>query len=323
MKRLGFAVLALAAASGSALLQVSCSSENDSARPSSAANAGSAGDVDATPVDAAGGNEAGAAGERGGERLAAGAGGAFEQSGAGGDSAQGGNAALGGSSALGGSAALGGSSAAGGGGARGGDSALGGGGRSATGGDSASAGGSAGGAPATYPAGPFGTGTGSVMADVCFQGLRQPAAVSYVAAGNITAVCLRDFYNPTHQVSSPRFLLIATAALWCSPCKAEEKTAQANREYWLARGVEFMTTLTEDASFSPASNKSIESWSKQFTLAFPVVLDAEKQLFPYFPSEAYPDHLLIDLSNMTIVTQASGTFDSSADSTVLKAATGS
>ena len=107
------------------------------------------------------------------------------------------------------------------------------------------------------------------------------------------------------------------------PCKTEEKTGEINREYWLAHGVEFMTALTEDASFSPASNKSIETWSKQFTLAFPVVLDPEKQLFQYFASEAYPDHLLIDLASMSIISATSGVFDSSADSTVLKAATGS
>jgi hypothetical protein len=173
----------------------------------------------------------------------------------------------------------------------------------------------------SYPAAPYGTGVGSVIADHCFEGLRDPKSVDYVVTDNAGPICLREFYNPQGISTLPRVLLVTTAALWCSPCKDEEKTAQSNRDYWLARGAEFMTLITEDATTAPATLTNVGTWAKQFKLGFPVALDADKASFAYFSAEAYPDHLLIDLGTMKIIASESGTFDSSANSAALIAAT--
>jgi len=188
--------------------------------------------------------------------------------------------------------------------------------------DAAGAGGEAGAATArAYPSGPFGVATGEVIADWCFDGLRNPASVSFVSAGNSESICLHDFYNPNGSQTSPRVLVIATAALWCDPCKIEEKTAQTNRDYWIGQGAEFLTALTENAASAPATLSSVDAWSKQFTLDFPVVIDPTKSLLGYFANEAYPDHLLLDLTSMKIIGAQSGSFDLTPDSAALKAAT--
>jgi hypothetical protein len=183
----------------------------------------------------------------------------------------------------------------------------------------AGSGGAGGAAQQSYPAGPYGTALGDVLEDLCFQGLRDPKSSSYMGGGE--TICLHDYYNPTRAADAPRVLVITISAMWCEPCKLEEKSAQANRDYWAPLGAEFMTALSEDLATAPPTLKNAQTWSAAFKLDFPVVLDGEKRLFQYFDTDGYPKHLLLDLASMKLTSATVGDFDVSPDSVTLKAAT--
>src|SRR6188474_3218887 len=80
------------------------------------------------------------------------------------------------------------------------------------------AGGSGCGAP-DYPEAGFGTETGDVVENVCFQGYRAPDRIEPSAEHRET-IAFSDYYDPAGS-KGVSLLLINTAAIWCSACVGE------------------------------------------------------------------------------------------------------
>src|SRR5262245_31566741 len=71
-----------------------------------------------------------------------------------------------------------------------------------------------------YPAGPYGSGVGAVIADMSFLGWRDPVAAGY-DTNALETIRLSDFYNPDGAGSDVKLLLLNASAVWCGVCRWE------------------------------------------------------------------------------------------------------
>jgi thiol-disulfide isomerase/thioredoxin len=172
-----------------------------------------------------------------------------------------------------------------------------------------------------YPAGPFGNVAGTVIINQKFDGLLNPESVGYQSQGKTTLVQLKDFYNPTKDKAKPRVLLVMIGALWCGPCRSEAEPARGYHEYWFPKGVEFMHTVFEAEDMTPAKYADLDSWTKDYKLNYPSVLDPTPAAFSqYFTQGFYPQNMIIDLTTMKIHYIGFSAVDWGPDSTLLKEA---
>ena len=156
---------------------------------------------------------------------------------------------------------------------------------------------------AAYPAGPYGTTRGAVIANLSFSGWKHPDAASY-DVGKFEAVRLSDFYDPDGH-SDVKVLAINASAVWCSVCRAEYQDMKATQVYTASRakGVEILGALFEDVAYYPAQPQDLSNWgvATRYDVKFPLVLDPGFKLGAYFDSDATPLNMLIDVRTMTIV----------------------
>ncbi len=102
-----------------------------------------------------------------------------------------------------------------------------------------------------YPAAPYGTQIGSVIAPYEFLGWKDGSVSNYDtnAFENLT---LADYYDPTGE-KGVKYIMLNSSAVWCTVCRAEYKYINDAGLYdtYKAKGVEFMGAIFEDGANPP------------------------------------------------------------------------
>lgn len=155
----------------------------------------------------------------------------------------------------------------------------------------------------SYPAGPYGTEVGSVIANLSFLGWRDPVAAGY-DANALERVSFSDFYDPGGE-RGLEVIVVNASAVWCTVCQTEFADMKNAAVYSRFKqvGVEIIGTLFEDAVGDPATPSDLTLWgnSTRRAIEFPLVLDPGLKMGAYFTSDATPLNLVIDARTMRIL----------------------
>jgi hypothetical protein len=73
-----------------------------------------------------------------------------------------------------------------------------------------------------------------------------------------------------------------------------------------AKGVEFVGALFEDNNSDPAKPSDLATWAKAYDVVFPFVLDPALKFGNFFDREATPMEMILDASNMQILSIQTG-----------------
>jgi hypothetical protein len=169
---------------------------------------------------------------------------------------------------------------------------------------------------AAYPSGPFAQTTsdvGMVVKDLTFQkGWTNPKAQGYDTS-KLAPISVHDFYDPD-GAKGYSILVINTAAVWCSACKAEHggtgsKPSLAERMDQLgSQGLVILSTLFQDAQRNPATETHLAAWAEGFETNFPFALDPESQVSDAYgvSTELAPLNLVVDARTMKLMAGAIG-----------------
>jgi hypothetical protein len=153
-----------------------------------------------------------------------------------------------------------------------------------------------------YPAGPYGSQLGAIIADHTFLGWRDPVAAGFDAS-RLEEVRLSDYYDP--RGAQTELIVVNASAVWCPACRSE-MTEIDQRELaarYRSSKVVLFGTLFEDVAGRPATPNDLTLWSNQlgFVVEFPLTLDPGLKLGPYFADAATPLNLIIDARTMEIL----------------------
>lgn len=149
-----------------------------------------------------------------------------------------------------------------------------------------------------YPPGPYGVSNGSVIADIAWDGWKDPVAVDYDSAA-FEEVFLSDFYDPDGSKGFKAIVLNASAR-WCSICKIEQNHIREKTLEWEPKGVVFIEALFEDTGGNPAKPTDLVAWGKSYKIDWILVLDPTNKLSPFFDPSASPMNMVIDARTMVI-----------------------
>jgi hypothetical protein len=183
---------------------------------------------------------------------------------------------------------------------------------------------------AAYPAGPYGIGPGSVVADFEFLGYPNATADSATRV----PIHLSDFYNPhgldkTYAPAAgaeddryfpmssgyaqagklkPTVLLIDIASVWCVPCNEEAKSLLPGlHAKYVPCGGEFLLDLHDsNTPGTTATFNNLTSWTKNYKVDYPAVIDPAYKLDALFQVDAYPNNVIIDTTTMKVVEAFAG-----------------
>lgn len=90
-------------------------------------------------------------------------------------------------------------------------------------------------------------------------------------------------------------VLLNVGAGWCSACKEETPSLQADLwETYRDEGFVLIQLLVEDAEYNPASQDDALAWRDEFDLTYTVCPDPDWSLKKYFLEETLPFNLLLD-----------------------------
>lgn len=161
-----------------------------------------------------------------------------------------------------------------------------------------------------YPAGPYGYQEGDTVTAYTFQGVVDPSTIASqsATAGMMKTISLAEYYNPDGDTSKPRFMLVTASARWCPVCQEEAQDMQEKWAQWNPQGVEFLTTIFEDDQYNPATSVDLYKWAHTYDLHYPVAIDPQLKLGPFFDQSAAPFNMVIDLRTMKIRYGKTGAF---------------
>ena len=168
-----------------------------------------------------------------------------------------------------------------------------------------------------YPAGPYGTRTGEVAANLEFMGFLDPKnfckgpADKKMDKTRLTPISFRTYYEGDKTSAcakhKPKLMWIMVSAGWCQPCWAEVTATQ--KEYGkgsIAPGLELLNIVFETKTSAPATEAFLKTWADQFSLTFPVAMDPSFKMGAYFTRAAVPFNMLIETKTMKIYYQQVG-----------------
>ena len=167
-----------------------------------------------------------------------------------------------------------------------------------------------------YPAGPYGVGKGSIIANYKFVGYANAQKINNA----LQAIELADLYNPTGDAvyeegsvmevgaKKPKVLLIDVSSVWCGPCNYEaDVTLPALYEEYKPRGGEFLLNLADGVTpGKSATTKSLYNWTTKYKVDYPATIDPTYKLSALFDQDAFPSNMIIDLKTMEIVDVVAG-----------------
>ncbi len=147
-----------------------------------------------------------------------------------------------------------------------------------------------------YPAGPYGYIEGSTIDDYKFLG-KMPKDGDY-AGVKMDNLYLDQYYND----KKTKLLLIEGSANWCYYCNQEAPSIEKLSTEHKDAGFRAVTVLAEGSTQGvPSDEGDITSWVKKHKFKnTDMAIDPAQRLFQYAPASAFPLHILVDTSNMTI-----------------------
>jgi len=154
----------------------------------------------------------------------------------------------------------------------------------------------------TYPQGPYGISTGSVIESLDF-------ITSEGAEFGLGEV----FADPAN-----RLLLLVTSAGWCTSCVEEQPVLQSLFDRYGARGLSVMVALFETGQYKAADSNFVRYWKDKFKLSFHVVGDPAFLLSGYYDSSMTPMVMLVEVDTMKILSIQTG-FDRGMVESVIEA----
>jgi hypothetical protein len=187
---------------------------------------------------------------------------------------------------------------------------------------------------AAYPAGPYGIGKDSIIANYQFVGFANYQIVNDA----MQPIQLADFYNPHADDSTytpadadhddrlfpagsvygagtkkPTALLIDVASVWCAPCNHEAgKILPGLHATYKPLGGEFLIQLADGPNPGEAATpKNLSDWTKKYAVDYPAAIDPTYKLGALFDQNAFPANMIIDTRTMEIVEVVSGAPDPS------------
>lgn len=145
-----------------------------------------------------------------------------------------------------------------------------------------------------YPAGPYGTREGAIVDNLRFKTIEG-----------------EEFNLDDHVFKDPhnRVLLLSSVAGWCAPCIEEQGQLKAWHNEFAKRGLIIVEGLFEDKNYQPAKLSDVEAWQKRHNLPFPITLDEDFRLKPFFQSDSPspPLSVLVRVDDMKILKVVTGT----------------
>jgi hypothetical protein len=183
-----------------------------------------------------------------------------------------------------------------------------------------------------YPAGPYGIGKGSIIANYQFVGFINFQAEN----GSMQAISLADLYNPHADDESytptdpsqddrlfpagslygegakkPKAVVIDVASVWCGPCNQEAKSVLPGlHAKYKPCGGEFLLQLADGPNPGTAATpKNLYTWTTKYNVDYPATIDPTYKLGALFDANAFPANMIIDTRTMTIVEVIAGVPD--------------
>ncbi len=167
-----------------------------------------------------------------------------------------------------------------------------------------------------YPAGPYGVGKGSIIANYKFVGYANAQKINNA----LQAIELADLYNPTGDgvfeegsvmevgAPKPKALLIDVASVWCGPCNYEaDQVLPGLYAKYKPLGGEFLLNLADGVTpGTSATTKSLYNWTTKYKVDYPATIDPTYKLSALFDQDAYPANMIINLKTMEIVEVIAG-----------------
>lgn len=172
--------------------------------------------------------------------------------------------------------------------------------------------------PSDYPKGPYGVNVGSIIEDLGFVGVVDPAA-SATPQKNAADIHLDQFRG------KDTVLLLTAAAGWCEYCNMEEPSVVSfyNDETTQGAKLGILEVLINDETLGqPASLDFLARWGctpangGEYSVTFDLATDPTGVLNPYFNENALPMHMVITTADMKIQWQSVGEEDSQLDGTL-------
>ncbi len=156
------------------------------------------------------------------------------------------------------------------------------------------------GSACAYPAGPYGTTVGAVVAPtLSWQGYVDDSTTP-------TTVAVTDYYdcNGSQGINA---VLLDESAQWCSDCAAEEATiAPEIGSTWKSQGIEVLTLLAQDTNENPATLATALSWRNEYALTTGAVCADPQWTTKLWggatgEGNGFPTNVVIDPRTMKIV----------------------
>ena len=151
-----------------------------------------------------------------------------------------------------------------------------------------------------YPAGPYGTGQGSVIDDLVLSGRREANGDGITDGKDpMVMIRLRDYYAN----KKVKALFVDVSAEWCGPCKAAQPALKALFADYTAKGgkVAFLEGVVQNNAKQPADLGVIDRWATAYKLPFDMTPDPDRVLGPYYNENAFPTEFVIRTRDMSIV----------------------
>lgn len=185
-----------------------------------------------------------------------------------------------------------------------------------------------------YPAGPYGVGVGSILANYDFVGYVDAT----VNTSSLQPMSLGDFYNPHGRDTNagpesageddrlfppgspfgegklkPTALAIDVSSVWCGPCNLEAKCnlPAAHARYSPCGGQLFLQLADGPTEGTAAVPQDVLRWATKYKEDFPVTLDPASKLSSSFEANAFPANMILDTTTMQIIEVISGIPDAS------------
>ena len=163
--------------------------------------------------------------------------------------------------------------------------------------------------PGIYPCGPYGKGVGEIIDNLVFQGFADPnfrcqkAGSMAIDGQSPQGLTLGDFHRGGAGCPDKRkrVLWVFVSAGWCHACEVQMKSLvpQYNKGQFDER-VELLQVLFEDNQGQPATLDFAKKYIASHGGTHPLVIDPNFDTARYFPINATPLNMLVDLQTMEI-----------------------
>jgi len=146
-----------------------------------------------------------------------------------------------------------------------------------------------------YPAGPYGYGQGTTMANLNFIGKQSDTPTDY------TQLAMKSFtLADVRQTPNAKLILIDGAARWCTPCNRDQPTMKMVEANYASKGVVTMEVLVEGGYGIAATDNDINRWATQYQLAGIITIDPAYELAKYADLTAFPVYMVVRVSTMRV-----------------------